>query len=191
MKHAIATLLLVSFLSPVAVIASDVNYDQLRLNYVSAEVDAGPVDIDGDGLELAGSFSFMNSFFAFGSYSDLDMDFGLDASILELGGGYHRPITAMLDFVGGLGYVRQDLDTASGNADDDGISLSGGVRGKMSDVIEVKAALNYFVMDHGDNDTQLELGGDYYFTEQFAVGAGLSLGDDLTTWTLGGRYDFR
>lgn len=191
MKHAFATLFVLSILTPVTVLASDVSYDQLRLNYVSSELDAGPVDVDGDGLELYGSFSFMESFFAFGSYSDLDLDFGLDASMLELGGGYHRPITGMLDFVGSIGYVRQDLDTPFGDADDDGISLSGGVRGRMTDAIEVKAALNYFVMDEGDNDTQVEFGGDYFFTERFALGAGLCLGDDVTTWTVGGRYNFQ
>ena len=191
MKKVIAMLFAVSNLGSGVGVAADISYDQLRLNYVSAEFDVGPSDVDGDGLELSGSFSFNDSFFAFGSYSDLDLDFNLDASVLEIGGGYHRPITTRLDFVGGVGYVRTDVDTPFGNADDDGISLSGGVRGRMSDAIEVKAALNYFVMDKGDNNTEVELGGDYFITERIALGAGLCLGDDVTTWTVGGRYNFQ
>jgi hypothetical protein len=191
MKQAIAMLFAMCMLLSGVGVAADISYDQIRLNYVSAEFDAGPVDVDGDGLELSGSFSFADSFFGFGSYSDLDLDFNLDASILEIGGGYHRPITTMLDFVARVGYVRTDLDTPFGDADDDGVSLSGGVRGRMTDAIEVKAALNYFVMDKGDNDTEVELAGDYFITERIALGAGLCLGDDVTTWTVGGRYNFQ
>lgn len=191
MKQAIAMLFAISILGSTIGVAADISYDQVRLNYVSAEFDAGPSDVDGDGLELSGSFSFAESFFGFGKYSDLDLDFNLDASMLEIGGGYHRPITTMLDFVGRAGYVRIDLDTPFGDADDDGLSLSGGVRGRMTDAIEVKAALNYFVMDQGDNETEVEFAGDYFITDRIALGAGLCLGDDLTTWTVGGRYNFQ
>jgi hypothetical protein len=45
-------------------------------------------------------------------------------------------------------------------------------------------------MDAVANDTELELGGDYYVTDRITVGVGLSLGDDATTWFLGSRYSF-
>ena len=67
---------------------------------MDTEIDTGPADVDGDGFEIGGSISFAKNAFAFGSYSDLDLDFGLDASLLEIGAGYHHPITPKVDLVG-------------------------------------------------------------------------------------------
>ena len=170
--------------------AADISYDYVRLSYVDTELDLGPVDVDGDGLELAGSLTVHQNAFAFASFSALDLDFGADASRLEIGGGYHHPLTPKIDLVGRLGYVNVDLDSGGGSADDDGILLSGGVRGRVTEVIEARAALNHRSMDKGDSDTELEVGGDYYVTEQFTVGVGLSLGD-ATSLLLGGRFSFR
>lgn len=190
MERAAAMIFVISMLVSGVSIAGDISYDYVRLSYVDTELDAGPVDVDGDGLEIGGSISIVNNTFAFGKYSDLDLDFGLDASLLEIGGGYHHPITPKVDLVGRLGYVRADIDSPVGDADDDGLLLSGGVRSRMTDSIEGRAALNYRMMDEGDNDTELELGGDYYVTERITVGAGLCLGDDVTTWMLSGRFSF-
>lgn len=190
MERATVVILALGLMASGVSLAADVSYDYLRLSYVDTELEVGPVDLDGDGLQLGGSVSVFNNAFAFGTFSDLDLDFGVDASRLEIGGGYHHRLTPKLDLVGRLGYVSVDLDSAGGGADDDGILLSGGVRSRLTDVIEGRASLNHRSMDEGDNDTELELGGDYYITGQFNVGLGLSFGD-ATTWLLSGRYSFQ
>lgn len=190
MQRAATMIFVMSMLVSGVSLAGDVSYDFARLNYVNTEIDAGPVDVDGDGLEIDGSISIVNNFFAFATYRDLDLDFGLDASLFEIGGGYHHRIAPKVDLVGRLGYVRADIDSSFGNADDDGLLLSGGVRSRMTDSIEGRAELIYRTTDAGANDTELELGGDYYVTDRITVGGGLNLGDDATTWFLGGRYSF-
>lgn len=171
--------------------AEDVSYTYLRLNYVNTELDIGPVDVDGDGFELDGSFAATNNIFGFGSYSDVDFDFDVDASRLELGGGYRHAVRPRVDLVGRVGYSRMDLSASGVDADDDGLLFSGGVRSRMTDRIEGRAALNYRMMDESDNNTEFEFGGDFYVTQNVSIAAALCLGDDATTWSFGGRYAFQ
>jgi hypothetical protein len=190
MERTAAMIFVMSMLVSGVSFAEDVSYTYVRLAYVNTEIDVGPMDVDGDGLELDGSFGFANNVFAFGTYSDLDLDFDIDASLLEIGAGYHHRITPKVDLVGRLGFVRADIDGSSRDADDDGLLLSGGVRSRITDSIEGRAALNIRTTDAGANDTELDLGGDYYVTDRITVGLGLRLGSDATTWFLGGRYSF-
>lgn len=190
MERTAAIVFVMSMLVSGASFAEDVSYTYVRLAYVNTEIDVGPANFDGDGLELDGSFGFANNAFVFGTYSDLDFDFGVSASLLEIGGGYHHRIMPKLDLIGRLGYVRADVDTSFGGGDDDGLLLSGGVRSRITDSIEGRAALNIRTLDSGANDTELDLGGDYFVTNRITVGIGLRLGDDATTWLLGGRYNF-
>ncbi|MGI9341733.1 MAG: outer membrane beta-barrel protein [Gammaproteobacteria bacterium] len=182
-----AAMMLISNVS----VAEDVSYTHVRLNYVNTELDIGPVDVDGDGLELKGSWAATNNVFVFGDYSDVDFDFDVDASRLELGGGYRYAVRPRIDLVGRAGYSRIDLSTSGVDADDDGLLFSGGVRSRMTDRIEGRAALNYRMMDESDNNTEFEFGGDFFVTQNVSLGAALCLGDDATTWSFGGRYAFQ
>ncbi len=110
MEQTAAIIFVMSMLVSGVSFAEDVSYTYVRLGYVNTEIDVGPINVDGDGLELDGSFGFVNNAFAFGTYSDLDFDFDIDASLLEIGGGYHHRITPKIDLVGRLGYVRADID---------------------------------------------------------------------------------
>ncbi len=192
MIRPVVALLVGSILASGVSLAEGVTYDYVRLNYVNTELDVGPFDVDGDGLELDGSVSFLQKrAFAFGTYSDVEFDGNVDASRLDLGGGYRHAIRPRIDLVGRMAYTRTDVSTSSGDADDDGLMFSGGVRSRMTAKIEGRATLNYRVMDESDNDTELEFGGDYYVTEQISLAAALCLGDDATTWSFGGRYAFQ
>ena len=172
--------------------AEGVAYDYVRLNYVNTELDLGPVDVDGDGLELDGSVSFLQKrAFAFGSYSDVEFDGDVDASRLDVGGGYRHAVRPRMDLVGRFGYTRSDVSAGGADVDDDGLLVSGGVRSRMAEKFEGRASLNYRMMDESDNQTEFEFGGDFYVTNNISLGAELCLGDDVTTWTLGGRYAFQ
>jgi len=191
MNKAAALIFVTSILVSGVSLAGDVSYTYVRLNYVSTELDLGPVDVDGDGLELDGSFAFTPNVFGFGSYSDVEFDGNVDVSRLDVGGGYRHAVRPRIDLVGRVGYSRVDLSSSGVDADDDGLLFSGGVRSRMTDRIEGRAALNYRMMDESDNNTEFEFGGDFYVTEQVSVAAAICLGDDATTWSFGGRYSFQ
>ena len=98
-----------------------------------------------------------------------------------------QPLTPNMDLIGTLRYVDVELDTGFGSADDDGFGLGVGLRGRVTDNIELEAGINYVDLDDGGDDTSLAAGGRYYFTPAFAVGAGFEVGDDVTSWTVGVR----
>lgn len=174
---------------PAMATATDVSYDYVQVAYVDTELDFGPVDVDGDGFNIQGSVSATENIFVFLDYMDLGFDFGVDASTLELGGGYHKPMSDKVDLVGTVGYARAEIDVPGGpSPSEDGFALSIGLRGNPSDKIEVRGRIAYVNLD--DDNTSFELFGDYYVTQAISLGLGVIVDDDATTWGIGGRIHF-
>jgi hypothetical protein len=105
-------------------------------------------------------------------------------------GGYFYPLNEELDFVVTFGWVDAEVSSGGLSADDDGLSLAGGVRHAVNDEIEVEAMLSHVNFDDGGSDTGVELRGRYFFNEAFAVTAQLDLGKDIETFRIGIRYQF-
>ena len=64
------------------------------------------------------------------------------------------------------------------------------MRSKLNDVFELEGGVSYVDLDDAGDDTTFNLGARYYLTESFAFGAGVGIGDDVTTWNLGLRLEF-
>jgi hypothetical protein len=64
------------------------------------------------------------------------------------------------------------------------------VRFAASKKLELDAGIDY--VDYGDagDDTAFGLGGLYSFSDAFALGLGGSWGDDVSTYTVSGRFYF-
>jgi len=183
------TLIVAGAMLPLGAAAQDLDYTFVEAAYVDSELDAGPLDIDGDGLSLAGSVLITDSVFLFGEYSSYDYDGNVDAESYALGAGMRWGLKPELDLVGDIGWVHAELDRpALPDIDDDGIQLGIGLRSRVHDAIEVQAGIRYLDLD--DSDTYLTLGGRYYLTHNVAVGLGLRLNDDDTGWSLGLRAEF-
>lgn len=166
------------------------SYTSIEGSYVRTDLDGG-FNNDGDGVDIAGSFAVTDALFLKGGYRYQDFDFGVDVDQYELGLGGHRPLADGLDVVGSVSYLRSEVDFAFGNADDDGIGLALGLRGRLTDALELEGGVSYADLDNFADDLALNFGGRYYFNPQFALGAGIEAGDDVTTWNVGLRYDFR
>lgn len=163
--------------------SAEISYDYFELRYVDAEIDNS--NVDGDGFEIGGSFRINEDFFAVGSYTDLDFDFGFDGTILQIGGGYIHQYKKNIDFIGQAQFVDVDIDPGGS---DSGFALAAGVRSHIMPSLEVRGFFNYVDVD--DSDTFVELAADYFFTERFAAGGSLDIGGDTDTITLGVRYFF-
>ena len=70
------------------------------------------------------------------------------------------------------------------------VHTSIGIRARVADNVELEGGINYVDLDAAGDDTSFGFGGRYYFTEAFALGAGVELGDDVTGWNVGVRYEF-
>ncbi len=169
-------------LFPIAGLTDGFNYTFVEGGFVSSEIDVGGTDVNGDGLELAGSYAFNEQIHFIAGYVDQDFDFGIDTTTISFGAGINHVLKEDWDFVGQLSYVSQDVDTGGGNADDSGLGLMGGVRGRVRPNVEIDAGVNY--IDVGGSDTELFVSGRYYVRDTFSVGGGLTLDDGDTTLNL-------
>ncbi|MEX0976127.1 MAG: hypothetical protein WDZ50_03405 [Woeseia sp.] len=170
--------------------AAELDYNYAELRYVDTELDAGALDVDGDGFEIGGSLELTSAVHIFGNFQTLDFGSGVDVSAFEIGGGYAMPLRAGADLVARLSYIDGEIDTPFGDEDDNGFGFSAGLRNLFSPQFEGRAFVNYVDLDESGDEISFEIAGDYFLNEQIALGASLELGDDVTTWTLGARWYF-
>lgn len=163
--------------------AGNLSYDYLELRFVDVD------DSDGDGIRFAGSYQIDEEWILVGGLTTLDFDFNVDSTVLEIGGGYVWNYSDDFDLVSTVRYVRVDVDTPFGDFDDSGFALSSGIRGFVAPQFEIRGSANYIDVD--DSDTYIELGGDYYFTDQVSAGITLELAGDADVFSIGARWYFR
>jgi hypothetical protein len=165
------------------------NYSYVELGYVQSNLD--DYNVDGNGYGLRGSYEFTRNIHAFAGYSDQDYDFNVNATTLELGAGYALPVNPNMDVIGSASYVHAEVKAPGfGSADDSGLGLGVGVRGRVMNTVELTGGLRYVDFDNSGSNTSFNAGGRYYFTNRFAAGLDADFDDAGTTWMLGGRYSF-
>ncbi|MEL7536268.1 MAG: outer membrane beta-barrel protein [Pseudomonadota bacterium] len=166
--------------------ATDVSYDFFELRFVDAELDDS--NADGDGFLIGGSYNVSGNWLIIGSYQTLEFDGDVDLNTLEFGGGYVWPIDPQYDLFATGSIVRAEVDAGTFDDDETGFRIVGGARAKFTSQFEGRAELNYIDVD--DSDTFIRLGGDFYFTPEFAGGVTLDVGGDVDAITFGIRYFF-
>ena len=91
-------------LFPIAGLTDGFNYTFVEGGFVSSEIDVGGTDVNGDGLELAGSYAFNEQIHFIAGYVDQDFDFGIDTTTISFGAGINHVLNEDWDFVGQLSY---------------------------------------------------------------------------------------
>jgi len=175
------TMLFAGALLPMAAIAQEgFDYTYVEVNYLDTDVDnAG----DDSGFGLKGSLELTDTVYLIGEYQTYDDS---DLDLWAIGGGLRWNLKPELDVLADLSWVEAD----AGPFDDDGLQLNVGLRARVHDQIEVQGGIRHLDLDDTGSGTCLTLGGRYYFTRNAAVGLGLDLGDDTTTWRIGLRGEF-
>jgi opacity protein-like surface antigen len=166
--------------------SSQFNYSYVEISYDETEIGA---NIDGDGLTLSGSFEINDEWHAFASFGNADYDFGFDVDTWALGAGYVFPLQDDIDLYGRVLYIDTEADgPGGGGGDDDGLGLQFRIRALVTDELELEGGIQY--VDVGDNDTSLQAGARYYFSEQLSAGVGLTFGGDTDGIGINARYSF-
>jgi hypothetical protein len=161
--------------------------------FVDAEIDSDRADVDGDGIQLRGSLPVYQNFFAVAEYQSLDLDGGVDATRLLIGGGGHWPLGPNLDLVARGGLVNYDVDYGRFGSDDDtGLFVGARIRTEVAPKIEVEAGVEHFEfeVDGLDGDTYIIGEARYNFTSQWSAGAIITLGGDESVIGAQGRFNF-
>lgn len=173
---------------PLASHAEDMSYSFVDLGYVETDIDGVGPSLDG--FALRGSIGFAEHYFAFAEYSSQSVSgFDFDQTMVGLGG--HYGLSDNIDLVGRAGWFKAKVSGGGLSADDDGYLVSAGVRGKAGDKVELEGSVIYTDLGgaNGD-DTAVAVGGRYYFTKNFAVGAEYQQGSDASTILAGVRFSF-
>ena len=168
--------------------AQEFDYNFIEFAFLDTEIDAGPVDIDGDGFALSGSYAIADNMYVIAGYSDSDYDFGLDGTLLNLGVGFYTGLKEDLDFVADLSYLDAEVAGSGGSVDEDGYSIRAGVRARINPSLELEGGL--VLIDLTDSDTGFRGTARYYFNDEFAVFGSLQDIDNETSFNIGVRYEF-
>lgn len=172
--------------------ASDLSYSNVGLSYLNGDV--GKWDADGFGFDA--SLAISNSFFVDGSYSRVDIDdFDAESDSYSLGLGFHAPITSTADIVLGVSWLHAEADaclySTCASVDDNGWGTEAGIRWLVAPQFEANIFVGY--ADIGDDDdTSIRLGGRYFITQLFSIGAGYSSTNDadVDLWDINMHYHF-
>lgn len=183
--------------------SNDFSYDYVQLGYVMQDWD-GAFDVDGLDAQL--SMAIDEHLFLRGQFMLFDGDFDggfidtdTDGWLLGAGVGFNTPIGDGMDLVvtGDLVHIKYENDAyrffgvrvPGADDDDTGIRLTGGVRMRATEQLELNGGV--YLADVGPQD-DIGLFGDalFHLNEQIDIGAGLKLGGDLTEFGFFGRYNF-
>ena len=124
---------------------------------------------------------------------DVEDDLGdsVDVTLYDLGFGYHMPLTDRVDLVGSVSYEYAELSDSGFSFDENGFGFGIGLRAKAGNALEFNAGIQQVDLDDFPGDgTFLDLGALYSLTDNLQIGLDGSFGDDLSTYTLSGRYYF-
>jgi len=184
-----STLLIGLLAFSAAAVAEDFDYSWLSLSY--GMVDFDEIDVDGDGFGLDGSYALNDDFHVFGEYQAVDLDFGVDATTFSAGVGYNTEMSPAVDAFARLSYEYVEVDMpVFGSDDETGFGFGVGLRFAAGPDVELDAGIDYVDYGSGGDDTALSLGGLYNFTPAFALGLAGSWGDDVSSYSLSGRFYF-
>lgn len=182
--------LLIGFLAfSAAAGAEGFDYNWLSVNY--GMVDFDEINVDGDGFGIDGSLALNDDFHVFADYETAGLDFDVDATTFSAGIGYNTAMSPAVDAFARLSYEYIELDVPlAGSQDENGFGFGVGLRFAAGPAVELNAGIDYVDYGDGGDDTALSLGGLYNFTPSFALGLAGSWGDDVTSYSLGGRFYF-
>ncbi len=184
-----STLLVIFFAFSASVYADELSYTYVQIGYGEAELDNSG-GIDGDGPSIFGSAAVSENFHIFGEYGTADFGLGVDLNQLEAGLGYNTALSENLDIVGRLAYVNMEVDSPLGSVDENGYAVGVGLRGKVSERVELNGGLDFVDLDESDSETRAKAGFLFNFTDSFSVGANGAWWDDITVYQLVARFDF-
>lgn len=174
-------------LGPAAILADSPEYTYIEGAYVNVDIDG--VD-DGDGFGIGGSAEIGENIFIFADYAIVGFSFGIDFSTIVAGIGYKSAISDTTDVNVSIAYVFAEVDAGVfGSFDDDGYGLDASLRSMVSNEFELNGGITYVDFGgSGGDDTSFHVGGVYSFNDSFAVTGDFSIGDDIKTYLIGGRF---
>lgn len=202
MLRSVLLMILVAF--SVSVNAQGVNYNYVQGSYGLVNLDGPGLDVDGDGVGLSASVAIAESFHVFGEYQSADSSFVGDLDLMEFGVGYHTNISPNMDVYANLGYLEFETygggggcpigvactSSGGGAGDDDALAVGLGLRGAVSEAVELFGGIDYVEFDDSHNETRTNAGFVLRLTEKMGVGIKATFWDDVNIYQFNARFYF-
>lgn len=165
-------------------------YTFVEARWVFASLDGWSEDPDGPELDV--SFALGDTWFLFGSYSDLDASaagFDLERKAWSAGVGLHSSVTESVDLVLSARWTEIQVDNGAAlEVDDQGYGIQGGFRFALQGRGEVGAGLLYTDLEEAGDDMALYLDAAYYFERRVGLTASYVTTGDVDTLAFGLRF---
>ena len=202
LRSILVTLLIVLSTS---VNAQGINYNYVQGSYGRVDLDGPLFDVDGEGFGLSASFAIDENFYVFGEYQAADSDFVGDLDLMELGVGYHTDISPNMDVYANLGYLEFETygggggggcpigvacTSGGGAGDNDALAVGLGLRGAVSEAVELFGGIDYIEFDDSHNETRANAGFVLRLTEKMGVGLKATFWDDVNIYQFNARFYF-
>jgi opacity protein-like surface antigen len=179
-----------SLLTSVCLADEGPKYTYAELGYAHVELDSFN-EADGDEFGLGGSFALTDMLHIFGSYAAGEVEASnfpnIDTTSADAGVGLNYAVSPTVDLVGRVSMVYAKVELNNFDEDDTGFGLGVGVRAMIAPQLELNGGVSYVDFGNDSDDTALEVGAVYSFTEMFAVTANAAFGDEATAIGVGAR----
>jgi hypothetical protein len=170
--------------------AQGVNYNYVQGSYGQVDLDGFSRVLEGDGPGISASFAIDESFHIYGEYQTADLGGSVNFNLTELGVGYHTDISSNLDVYAIVGYVRIGADAGFFSSNDDGVSVGLGLRGAVSEAVELFGGLDYVDFDDPFSETRANAGFELSLTKNIGVGLKAIFWDDVNIFQINARLYF-
>jgi len=177
------------------VLAADISYNFAQVGYqwITLEDVVPGVDVDGDGFGVGGSFEVGDSWFIQAAYQQASFDFGVDFDQVSAGVGYHAALSQSADFFATLSYVAVEASVSgpiTGSASENGYGATIGLRGMVTDKLELDGTIGYVDLGDGADGTSFGAAAIYNFTDMFSLGLDVGFEEDAVSYGVGMRFYF-
>lgn len=195
MKHTRTSIaIMAALLAPTAALADTPAWNIVEAGY--AQVDVDDLDSNLSGFNVRGSFLIGDNVIVSAlhtSVSDEIDGVDVDLSQTSAGLGYRYGLTNSTDVYGLVTYESADAEFSyQGNSiegDGNGFGLTLGLRSRITANLELDGNIGYIDLEDED-ETTVNVGAYYYFTQHFAIGVNYRTIDDLSIAGAGLRYAF-
>ncbi len=144
--------------------------NQVDLYYLSAGVDDGSSDENGDGFGVKGNFAFADNLFFSGEYQRANYDDSdVDLDQLRLGVGYNTALSAQAVVYGLVEFARAKIDGPGFSESENGFGLHGGVQFSLNEQFALNARLGYVDLGDLGDGVEFLVGASYELSKPFGV----------------------
>ena len=178
------------------------DYNFLDVAYLYQGVDIDDVREDAHGFGVSGGVQVNDwiSLWASSSAVVLESEYvNLTTAVIGIGIGAHAPVSDRLSTYATIGYLTAESETewvagrdvnVSVETDSDGYSLGAGLRASLLARLELSVGVSLTSYED-ESDTSLGGGFEYSLTDKVALGAFVSLADDVIGAAVGTRFYFK